>query len=307
MLKDRFGRPLLNFRIAVTQNCNLNCVYCHREGEERKDTRQTEMTVDEIVKIAEVAVNLGISKVKLTGGEPLTRKDIPEIVEGIAAIKGLEDLAITTNGTLLQGLAEELRRRGLKRVNINIPSLNAEKYAKLTGGDLRHVLNGIKAAVKAGIHPVKLNMLLLKGVNTDEIWRMAHFAEQTGTILQLIELEPINLDKEFYVQYHQPLDGIAAELERKALKIEARRYMHNRLVYHLPNVKIELVPPIENTEFCAHCTRIRLTSDGKLKTCLMRNDDLIDVLTPLRNGASPREIAELFKLANQKRRPYYTA
>ena len=307
MLKDRFGRPLLNFRIAVTQNCNLNCVYCHREGEERRDTRQTEMTVDEIVKIAEVAVNLGISKVKLTGGEPLTRKDIPEIVEGIAAIKGLEDLAITTNGTLLQGLAEELRRRGLKRVNINIPSLNAEKYAKLTGGDLRHVLNGIKAAVKAGIHPVKLNMLLLKGVNTDEIWRMAHFAEQTGTVLQLIELEPINLDKEFYVQYHQPLDGIAAELERKALKIEARRYMHNRLVYHLPNVKIELVPPIENTEFCAHCTRIRLTSDGKLKTCLMRNDDLIDVLTPLRNGASPREIAELFKLANQKRRPYYTA
>jgi len=265
------------------------------------------MTVDEIVKIAEVAVNLGISKVKLTGGEPLTRKDIPEIVEGIAAIKGLEDLAITTNGTLLQGLAVELHRRGLKRVNINIPSLNAEKYAKLTGGDLRHVLNGIKAAVKAGIHPVKLNMLLLKGVNTDEIWRMAHFAEQTGTILQLIELEPINLDKEFYVQYHQPLDGIAAELERKALKIEARRYMHNRLVYHLPNVKIELVPPIENTEFCAHCTRIRLTSDGKLKTCLMRNDDLIDVLTPLRNGASPREIAELFKLANQKRRPYYTA
>ncbi len=307
MLKDRFGRPLLNFRIAVTQNCNLNCVYCHREGEERRDTRQTEMTVDEIVKIAEVAVNLGISKVKLTGGEPLTRKDIPEIVEGIAAIKGLEDLAITTNGTLLQGLAEELHRRGLKRVNINIPSLNAEKYAKLTGGDLRHVLNGIKAAVKAGIHPVKLNMLLLKDVNTDEIWRMAHFAEQTGTILQLIELEPINLDKEFYVQYHQPLDGIAAELERKALKIEARRYMHNRLVYHLPNVKIELVPPIENTEFCAHCTRIRLTSDGKLKTCLMRNDDLIDVLTPLRNGASPREIAELFKLANQKRRPYYTA
>ena len=307
MLKDRFGRPLLNFRIAVTQNCNLNCVYCHREGEERKDTRQTEMTVDEIVKIAEVAVNLGISKVKLTGGEPLTRKDIPEIVEGIAAIKGLEDLAITTNGTLLQGLAEELHRRGLKRVNINIPSLNAEKYAKLTGGDLRHVLNGIKAAVKAGIHPVKLNMLLLKDVNTDEIWQMAHFAEQTGTILQLIELEPINLDKEFYVQYHQPLDGIAAELERKALKIEARRYMHNRLVYHLPNVKIELVPPIENTEFCAHCTRIRLTSDGKLKTCLMRNDNLIDVLTPLRNGASPREIAELFKLANRKRRPYYTA
>lgn len=307
MLKDRFGRPLLNLRIAVTQNCNLNCVYCHREGEERKATRQTEMTVDEIVKIAEVAVELGISKVKLTGGEPLIRKDILEIVEGIAAIKGLEDLAITTNGTLLQDLAEELRRKGLKRVNINIPSLNPEKYSKLTGGDIRHVSKGIKAAVKAGIHPVKLNMLLLKDVNTDEIWQMAHFAEQTGAILQLIELEPINLDKEFYVQYHQPLDNIAAELKRKALKIKARRYMHNRQVYYLPNVKIELVPPIENTEFCAHCARIRLTSNGKLKTCLMRNEDLVDVLTPLRNGASRRKIAELFKLANQKRRPYYTA
>ena len=278
------------------------------EGEERKKGNRTvEMTVEEIIKITEVAVSLGISKVKLTGGEPLMRKDILEIVEGIAAIKGLKDLSMTTNGTLLADLAVELKERGLKRVNINVPSLNAETYTRLTGGNPTHVLKGISAAIEAGLHPVKLNMILLKNINDHEVWDMMQFAEKVGAILQLIELEPINVDKEFYIEHHKSLNEVAAELESKALKIEARSLMHNRLVYHLPNVKVEVIPPIENTEFCAHCTRIRLTSDGKLKTCLMRNDNLIDVLTPLRRGASQQEIAELFKLANQKRKPYYMA
>jgi cyclic pyranopterin phosphate synthase len=277
------------------------------EGEERRGSQPVQMTSEEIIQITEAAVKLGISKVKLTGGEPLMRKDILEIVEEIASIKGIEDLSMTTNGIFMASLAEKLQGKGLKRVNISLPTLNAETYRKLTGGKLEYALEGVKAAVKAGLYPVKLNMLLLKGVNDHEVWQMIRFAEKSGTILQIIELEPVNVDKEFYFQHHLNLKEVEVELERKALKIEARSLMHNRLIYHLPNVKVEVVPPIENTEFCAHCTRIRLTSDGKIKTCLMTNDNLIDVLTPLRNGASQQEIIHLFKLANQKRRPYCMA
>lgn len=305
VLKDNYGRPLLNLRVAVTQRCNLRCPYCHREGEEKpREAIAAEMTVDEIVRIVRIAVGLGISKVKLTGGEPLVRKDIIEIVRGIAAIQDLEDLSMTSNGTLLAALAEKLLANGLKRVNINLPTLNREVYNKLTGGRLEGVLEGVKAAVDVGLYPVKLNMLILKGVNDRNVPEMIDFARETGTILQLIELEPINISDAYYSAHHKLLDEYEVMLRQKALKIEARRYMQKRRIYHLPEVTVEIVHPIENTEFCVHCTRLRITSNGKLKPCLMRNDNLMDILTPMRNGASDNELIELFKLANQKRKPY---
>jgi cyclic pyranopterin phosphate synthase len=267
----------------------------------------TEMTADEIVRIAKIAVALGISRVKLTGGEPLMRKDILQIVKGIAAIKGLEELSMTTNGTLLEPLAKELYANGLKRVNINLPTIDGEIYCKLTGGRLENVLRGVKAAVEAGLNPVKLNMLILKGVNDSQVLEMMGFARETGTVLQVIELEPINISSEYYAAYHKPLDEYEAMLKQKALKIEARKYMQNRRIYHLPDVKVEVVHPIENTEFCRHCTRLRVTSDGKLKPCLMRSDNTVDVLTPMRNGANDEELAKLFKLANQRRQPHCLA
>ncbi|MEM3443028.1 MAG: GTP 3',8-cyclase MoaA [Candidatus Bathyarchaeia archaeon] len=305
MLIDGFGRPLLNLRVAVTRNCNLHCQYCHMEGEEKQENFAEEMTVDEIVRIVRIAVALGMSKVKLTGGEPLMRKDITEIVKGIAAISGLEDLSMTTNGTMLASLAEELHANGLKRVNINFPTLNGEVYSELTDGVLKDVLEGVEAAVKVGFYPVKLNMLILKGVNDGAIPEMIEFARKTGTVLQLIELEPLNITNAYYLANHKSLDEYEAVLKQKAVKVESRRYMQNRHVYHLPNVTVEVVHPIENTEFCRHCTRLRVTSDGKLKPCLMRNDNLVDVLTPMRNGASDKELAGLFKLANLKRQPYH--
>ena len=306
VLKDNYGRPLLNLRVAITQHCNLRCLYCHREGEERalKDTAM-EMTVNEIVRIIRIAIGLGISGIKLTGGEPLMRKDVVEIVRGIASIPSVKDLSMTTNGTLLAPLAGKLRAMGLERVNINLPTLNGEVYGKLTGGILKDVLEGVKAAVKAGLYPVKLNMLILKGVNDHNVAEMIDFARETGTILQLIELEPINISDAYYSAHHKLLDEYENMLRQKAVKIETRRYMQNRHIYHLPEVSVEIVHPIENTEFCMHCTRLRVTSHGELKPCLMRNDDLIDVLTPMRNGASNKELTELFKLANQKRQPYY--
>ncbi len=307
VITDNCGRPLLNLRISITQRCNLRCSYCHKEGEEIPScSRGTaeEMTVDEIVHIARIAVSLGIARIKLTGGEPLMRKDICEIVKGIAAIPDVKDISMTTNGTMLGFMAQELRACGLKRLNISLPTLNAETYTKLTEGKLEPALAGVKAAVAAGFNPVKLNMVILNGVNVDAVQDMMDFARQTGTILQLIELDPVNVDEAYYSAYHKFLNEPEEMLRQKAGSVETRHFMQNRHIYHLPDVKVEVVHPTENGEFCAHCTRLRVTSDGKLKPCLMRNDNLVDLLTPMRHGASDEELKELFIRANKQREPY---
>jgi len=305
VLRDSYGRPLLNLRVAITRRCNLYCQYCHLEGEERStEDFVGEMTVDEIVRLVRVAVELGISRVKLTGGEPLMRKDITAIVKGIASIPDLADLSMTTNGTMLGSLAQELHASGLKRVNISLPTLNGEVYNKLTGGRLKDVLEGVEAAVEVGLYPVKLNMLILKDVNDNAVSEMIAFAREAGTILQLIELEPINISGTYYSVHHKSLDEYEEMLKAEAVKVETRQYMQSRRIYYLPNATVEVVHPIENTDFCTRCTRLRVTSDGKLKPCLMRNDNLVDILTPMRNGAKDQELVELFELANQERRPY---
>ncbi|RLI23152.1 GTP 3',8-cyclase MoaA, partial [Candidatus Bathyarchaeota archaeon] len=230
MILDPFGRPTTNFRISVTQRCNLKCVYCHREGETSSDT---EMTVDEIVEIVKLGVELGIRNVKLTGGEPLVREDVLEIVKGISKIRGVEDLSMTTNGNLLSVYAEKLVDAGLDRVNVSLPSLNEQKYKTITGGDLKPVIAGIKAAVDAGLNPVKLNMVYMKGINTEEVHSMIEFAAETNTILQVIELEPINLDEDFYRRHHTPLDDLIRYLSGRAKEVKVRRSMQNRRVYIL--------------------------------------------------------------------------
>jgi cyclic pyranopterin phosphate synthase len=305
VLTDNFGRPLLNLRIAITQRCNLRCDYCHKEGEENcAQGTADEVSVDEIVHIARIAIGLGISRIKLTGGEPLMRKDLCEIVKGIATIPDLKDLSMTTNGTMLGFLAQELHACGLRRVNISLPTLNAETYSKLTEGRIENALEGVKAAVAAGFCPVKLNMVILNGINVDAVPEMMDFARQTSAILQLIELDPMNVDDAYYSMYHKFLGEHEEMLRQKALNVETRRFMHNRRIYHLPDVTVEVVHPIDNTDFCMHCTRLRVTSNGKLKPCLMRNDNVVDIITPMRRGASDEELKDLFKRANQEREPY---
>jgi cyclic pyranopterin phosphate synthase len=263
------------------------------------------MSVEEIVRIARIAIGLGIARVKLTGGEPLMRKDLPEIVGGIAAIAGLRDLSLTTNGLLLGGgMAKKLRECGLKRVNISLPSLNPETYRKLTGGKLEDALVGVKAAVEADFCPVKLNMVVLKEVNVDDVPALIEYAGKNNVVLQLIELDPFNVGEKYYFEHHRSLDDQEEMLRAKAISVEKRPFMHNRLIYHLPNATVEVVKPIENTDFCMHCTRLRVTSDGKLKPCLMRNDNLTDILTPIRKGASDEELKQLFVRANWLREPY---
>ena len=304
-LTDNCGRPLLNLRISITQRCNNRCLFCHREGEVLLANSSAEkMAVEEIVRIAKIAVSLGVARIKLTGGEPLMRKDLPQIISGIAAIPGLKDLSLTTNGLLLEGMAKELFKRGLKRVNISLPSVNPETYHRLTSGKLTQALAGVKAAVEAGFCPVKLNMVILQDVNEDDVSAMIDYAGKTGTVLQLIELDPINVTSNYYQTHHRSLDEQEQMLREKAETIEKRPFMHNRLIYHLPKVTVEVVHPIENSDFCMHCTRLRVTSDGKLKPCLMRNDNLTDILTPIQNGASDEQLKQLFVKANYLREPF---
>ena len=302
MIYDNYGRPTINLRVSVTQKCNLRCEYCHREGEV---TSKREMTVDEIVRIVRIALELGINHVKITGGEPLIRPDILEIVEGINGLEGVKDLSMTTNGTLLADKAEGLRKAGLVRVNISLPTLNPEKFKSLSGGNLEDVIEGIEAAVEAGLNPVKLNMVILQSFNEDEVESLIKFAAKTHAILQVIELEPINMDWKYYSTHHYALNGLEDMLSKRAEKVETRPYMQNRRVYVLPETRVEVIRPIENTEFCAHCTRLRVTSDGRLKPCLMRNDNLVDILTPLRAGAEDEVLKGIFIKAIKRREPYY--
>ncbi|WP_198361960.1 GTP 3',8-cyclase MoaA [Thermococcus gorgonarius] len=306
MLYDRFGRPVTNLRISLTQDCNFRCFFCHREGQ-RFNVRN-EMTPEEIERLVRIASRLGIKKVKLTGGEPTVRSDILEIVKRIKPY--VADLSMTTNGSRLKELAKPLAKAGLDRVNVSLHSLRRDVYKQITGVDmLETVLEGIEEAVKY-LSPVKLNMTVMKGLNEGEIWDMVNFAAKTGTILQLIELEaPKEMTgTAFFRKYFYPLKPVERELEKRALETRERR-MHRRKKYFIPTdygiAEVEVVRAMHNTVFCANCTRLRVTSNGMFKTCLLRNDDLIDFLTAMRNGASDAEIAEIFKKAVLMREPYW--
>ena len=305
MLFDRFGRPVTNLRISITENCNLNCFYCHREGQQ---SGHREMTPEEIERIVRIASRLGIKKVKLTGGEPTVRADIVEIVRRIRPY--VVDLSLTTNGTVMHRLAEELKEAGLDRVNISLDTLDRTKYKRITGFDvLPQVLKGVEKSVKL-FSPVKLNMVVMKGLNDDEIWDMIDYAARTGAVLQLIEIEaPRELEGSwFFKRYFYPLKPLEEELEKRAVEIRERR-MHRRRKYFLPVnhgiAEVEVVRAMHNTVFCANCTRLRLTADGHLKTCLLRRDDLIDILTPMRSGATDEELVDVFREAIRIRQPYW--
>jgi cyclic pyranopterin phosphate synthase len=265
------------------------------------------MTPDEIVKIVKIGIEFGIKKVKLTGGEPLTRKDLSEIVHRLSSLSQIDEISLVTNARQLSlDRAVELRLSGLNRINVNLPSVNKDTYKKIVGKDLEPALAGINSAMEAKINPVKLNMVLLKGLNSDDVKPMMHFAEDSGGILQIIELEPLKKAEEFYKQYHYPLDDLEKEFSAKASDVRVRKSMQNRKVYTLGNLKVEIVKPVENSDFCMHCTKLRLTSHGKLKPCLM-NQETIDVLASIRRGDPPGVVQGLFRKAISHRKPYYTS
>ncbi len=290
-LTDAYGRTINSLRISLTNRCNLKCIYCHHEGETRDI--KIEMTARTVANIVRASKTFGISKVKFSGGEPLMRDDFEDI---IAALPELKDISATTNGIFLASRTQSLADSGLSRINISLPSLSPEKYRKVTGGDISRVLAGIDAAVEC-LAPVKLNMVLLKGINDNEIEKMMDFIRkyEGKVILQIIEL----MDFQKAAKYKVNIAEVEKFLESKASDIKERA-MHRRKKYYIDGVEVELVRPIDNSHFCANCTRLRVTCDGRLKPCLFRNDNLVDV-----NNKEPQEIVELMKLVMNKREPFY--
>ncbi len=305
ILYDRFGRRLNSLRISITQRCNLKCFYCHREGE---IASSDEMTAEEIGKIAEVACQLGMKKIKLTGGEPLLREDLPQIVSTIS--RHADEVSLTTNGVLLERYAHTLSKSGLKRVNVSLPSSTPENFKKITGKDyFQQVRDGIKAAVENHLHPVKINMVLLKGMNVDEVPEAIDFAQEAAATLQIIEFQPILPENyAYWKRFHYNPAPMENELHRKAVAIYENP-LHKRRKYKMKKdghtYNVEIVRPMHNSSFCKNCTRLRVTADGKLKPCLLRNDNLVDIISPIRRGASSEELKTVFKKAAMLREPYW--
>ncbi|MBS1263768.1 MAG: 7,8-dihydro-6-hydroxymethylpterin dimethyltransferase [Methanonatronarchaeales archaeon] len=289
-VKDRFGRPVTNLRVSLTQGCNQSCLYCHREGQ--WEPADGEISGEEVVDLIEVAKTRGVEKVKFTGGEPLVRQDLERIIEAVSP--GLRDVSLTTNGTMLADRARGLRAAGLDRVNVSLDSLDEDVYSAVTGGSVDDAVAGIQAAVEAGLYPVKVNVVALRGVNDDgDFEDMIEFARATDVILQLIEL--LDTGEAYFERYHHDLSGVEAGLERRAEKV-VRREMHNRAKYFVDGAEVEVVRPVHNPEFCRSCTRLRVTSDGRFKPCLMRDDNLVEV---------GEDVGASFVEAVKRREPYY--
>jgi cyclic pyranopterin phosphate synthase len=290
ILKDSYNRPVSNLRVSLTPKCNLSCIYCHKEGEK---SPKDQLSAEEIAEILRVAAKFEIRSVKFTGGEPLLRPDLLEIVQSVPA--GMES-SLTTNGTLLADLAPGLKSSGLRRVNVSLDSLNPETYNKITGTDkLSDVLDGIAAALDVGLTPVKLNMVVLAGVNDNEVDDfLAYVRGNRNLVLQLIELMHFN-----NCNYHGDLNGLEETLASRSKQIITRR-MHHRKKYCLDGAEVEVVRPLHNTEFCAFCNRLRVTSDGKFKPCLLRTDNHVET-----RGKKGAELEALFQKAVSLREPFY--
>ena len=257
-------KEINSLRLSVTQRCNLSCPYCHREGELNP---AKEISMEKIEEIIKNAKSIGIKKIKITGGEPLVREGITDVIRIIKKYN-FEEISLVTNGFLLDKYAFELKEAGLNRVNIGCDSLSSSILLK----NAENIKSGLRAAKEAGLTPIKLNMVVLKGINDKEIAKMIEFARENDAVLQLIEL--INIDDEFYKKHYFSLKEIEKELEKKAMMV-IKKDMHNRRQYDLGDVMIEIVRPFTK-DFCQNCTRLRITSDGRIKPCLMRNDNLID-------------------------------
>jgi cyclic pyranopterin phosphate synthase len=272
-----------------------------------KKTVSASMTPDEIQRVVRIMARHGVETVKLTGGEPMLRPDILEIVAKLKRV-GIREISMATNGTGFSKLAGQLRDAGLSRVNISLHSLHRERFAFIAGVDAYdEAVSAVNSAVQAELFPIKLNMTLIRNVNIDEIDEMIQYVRQLGggekVVLQLIEL--VVTDSQFFAKYHYDLNPVEERLKARAVSIR-RRALHNRPRYTLPDgVVVEIVRPMHNTEFCMGNNRIRITCDGKFKPCLLRSDNHVDFLTKMRAGASDEEIQELFKQAVMLREPFF--
>jgi len=320
MLEDDFGREVSGVRVSLTDRCNFDCVYCHNEGlgdtRGPMDPQDNEMGTDDVVRFLEVAAEFDVESVKFTGGEPMLRDDLEEIVARTP--DGME-VSMTTNGTFLPGRAGDLREAGLDRVNVSQDALDPEEFAEITkAGAYDRVMEGVEAAVEAGLAPVKINMVVFE-LTAGYVPEMVDFvAENPGLQLQLIEYMP---EIAGHPEWAIDIERVHGWLGEQADRIKTRE-MHDRKRYYVnesvsddpdtPSIggtgvetdvetgMVEIVDPVENEDFCASCGRVRVTHEGYLKGCLNRNDDLRSM------GEMTRpEIREAFREVVDSRVPYY--
>jgi cyclic pyranopterin phosphate synthase len=298
-LKDSFHRAIDYMRISITDRCNLRCIYCMPAEGIKPVAHKEILSYEELVRILKIAVNIGVKKIRITGGEPLMRRDVAHLIALIKNIAGLKDLSLTTNGVLLEQHAEELTKAGLSRINVSLDSFKPDRYREITrGGDIDAVLKGLKAAEKAGFVPIKINMVPIRGLNDDEIGEFAKITLKSPYQVRFIEFMPFGIKDIKWPEKYISVDEIKSIVEGlgpltpvKIKKSGPARYFSFDGAVGV----IGFISPLSN-HFCGECNRLRLTADGKLRPCLFSETE-IDLKPALRSGAPDDEIERLIKLS----------
>lgn len=300
-MQDTFKRDINYLRISVTDRCNLRCVYCMPPEGVKHVPHSEILTIEEIEALVRAAAGVGIRKVRLTGGEPLVRKGLTTLVESLAAVDNIDDIAITTNGVLLEQLGPQLKEAGLKRVNISLDTLNPKRFREITRlGRLEDVKRGIETALRLDLHPVKINTVVVRGINDDEILDLARLALDYPLHIRYIELMPIGESDSWAENRFVGAGEISARIEGGLGKLQpVNKPVGNgpAKYYRLPGASgtVGFITAISN-HFCSTCNRLRLTATGSLRPCLYSDREL-DVKSPLRSGASSLELSKLFAQA----------
>ncbi len=303
ILKDKHGRQLNYLRVSITDRCNLNCLYCRRWKDAKYFPPSEILSYEEILRLINIGTGLGINKVRITGGEPLVRKGAASFICRVPEIAGVKDVSLTTNGVLLQDNLEKLKQSGIRRLNISLDSLKREKYRLITGQDcFSETWDSIMAALEAGFDPVKVNVVVMRGINDEEIEQFAALTQNFPLYVRFIEYMPScrhSLDR--HRQIFMPEIKAFAEARQKLYPIwkKDNSQVAECFRYHDAPGEIGFISPF-STPFCKTCNRLRLTADGKLRPCLM-SARYVDIKQPLRDGMADNEIADHLKLATLKK------
>jgi cyclic pyranopterin phosphate synthase len=310
MVVDGYRRSVKDLRISVTDRCNFRCTYCMPLDEYEWINKREILTFEEIARLANLFVGLGVEKIRLTGGEPLVRQNLDQLVAKLSVIAGLKDLCLTTNGALLGEKIDALRNAGLKRINVSVDTLDPEKFKRMTKrGDLNKVLEGIFAAKERGVQRIKLNAVVERGVNDDDIIPLVEFARNNGFAIRFIEYMDVgNANNWTSAKLLSKKEIIEKIADRFPLKEIGRNQGSAPSVdYEFLDGRGDLGVIASVTEpFCSSCTRVRLTADGKIVTCLFSQTGY-DVKALLRGGASDHEISEFLRSIWTARRDRYSA
>jgi len=300
VLADQFNRRITYLRVSVTDKCNLRCVYCMPEQGLPWLPKSDILTYEEIVEIVRAAASAGVRSVRLSGGEPLVRKDLPRLVAALAAIEGIEDIALSTNGLLLEDQLDALAAAGLNRVNVSLDTLSEDRfYAIARRPGLNRVLAGIDAAIASGLTPVKINCVVMRGQNDDEIAAFAQWTRRRPVFVRFIELMPVHenlgVQRDAYISADEILDRVSAIGELQPSIGPGGNGPARYFAFAGAPGAVGVISPLSH-DYCERCNRVRLTADGRLRLCLF-GDYEVDLRGPLRAGAGREEIAGLLDAA----------